>query len=95
MTRFGRLQPAGRLLRASSADRTGSAMVQFAMILPAFVLLIFGVIEVGRLLWLQNALHYAVEQAAWWITRDDRRVASQSMVSSAASRKRRPVSTLA
>jgi Flp pilus assembly protein TadG len=54
------------LLCSAIRDGSGNAMLQFAMILPAFVMLIFGVIEVGRGLWLQNALHYATEQAARW-----------------------------
>jgi Flp pilus assembly protein TadG len=50
--------------RAAIGDRRGNALVQFALVLPAFVMLIFGIIEIGRGLWLQNALHYATEQAA-------------------------------
>jgi Flp pilus assembly protein TadG len=51
-------------MRSALANQAGSALVQFALVLPAFVMLIFGVIEVGRGLWLQNALHYATQQAA-------------------------------
>jgi Flp pilus assembly protein TadG len=50
--------------RAAIGDRRGNALVQFALVLPPFVMLIFGIIEIGRSLWLQNALHYATEQAA-------------------------------
>jgi Flp pilus assembly protein TadG len=53
-----------RTLRVALIDRSANAMIQFAMILPAFLLLLFGTFEFGRLLWLQNAMHFAVEQAA-------------------------------
>jgi Flp pilus assembly protein TadG len=53
-----------QVLPAFLTDRAGSAMAEFAVTLPAFVMLMFGVIEIGRGLWLENALHYAVEQAA-------------------------------
>lgn len=51
-------------VRSLCGDRRGSSAVEFAMILPAFVILLFGIMEFGRLLWTQNALHYAVEEAA-------------------------------
>lgn len=49
-----------RLLRA----RGGTAAVEFALIAPALFLLLFGIIEFGRLMWTQSALHFAVEEAA-------------------------------
>jgi Flp pilus assembly protein TadG len=45
-------------------DCSGVAAVEFALIAPAFVLLMLGVMESGRLLWTQASLHYAVEAAA-------------------------------
>ncbi|MGH6794891.1 MAG: TadE/TadG family type IV pilus assembly protein [Methylocella sp.] len=42
----------------------GATAVEFALIGPSLVLLLFGTIEGGRMLWTQNALQYAVEQAA-------------------------------
>jgi Flp pilus assembly protein TadG len=44
--------------------RLGATAVEFAFVLPAFVLVVFGIEEVGRLFWTQGALQYAVEQAA-------------------------------
>jgi Flp pilus assembly protein TadG len=62
-------QPSGRgplLCRlprlARAAD--GAAAVEFAIIAPALLMLLLGIAEVARGLWLQNALSYAVEQAA-------------------------------
>lgn len=49
-----------RLARASD----GAAAVEFAIIAPALLLLLLGIIETARGLWMQNALNYSVEQAA-------------------------------
>jgi Flp pilus assembly protein TadG len=42
----------------------GSAAVQFGLVAPSLLLFLFGIIEVGRMLWTMNALHYSVEEAA-------------------------------
>ncbi|MGH6839500.1 MAG: TadE/TadG family type IV pilus assembly protein [Methylocella sp.] len=42
----------------------GVAAVEFALIGPPLILLLFGTIECGRMLGTQNALQFAVEQAA-------------------------------
>ncbi|MGH6812159.1 MAG: TadE/TadG family type IV pilus assembly protein [Methylocella sp.] len=42
----------------------GAAAVEFALIGPPLILLLFGTIEGGRMFWTQNALQYAVEKAA-------------------------------
>jgi hypothetical protein len=49
-----------RLLR----NHEGAALLEFALAFPILMFTILGVIEFGRVLWTQNALHYAVEQAA-------------------------------
>ena len=56
-------RPIGRLC-AVIKDRRGSSAVQLALALPAMCLFIFGIIEVGYTLWLQNALDYSVATAA-------------------------------
>ena len=56
----------GRLKR----DAAGSVTVDFAMILGPLLILILGTMEVGRLLWYQNALNYSVEEAARCATVD-------------------------
>lgn len=53
-----------RRLGGALADRGGIAAVEFGMVLPVFLLLIFGTIEFSRVLWSQHALGYAAEQAA-------------------------------
>jgi Flp pilus assembly protein TadG len=50
----------GRLRR----EERGAAAVEFAMTVPILLLAMLGIIEFGRVLWAQNALHYAVEAAA-------------------------------
>jgi len=36
----------------------GSSAVQFGLVAPALLMFVFGIIEVGRMLWTMNALHY-------------------------------------
>lgn len=42
----------------------GATSVEMAIVLPAFLLLLFGVVETGRIFWTQSTLQYAVEAAA-------------------------------
>jgi Flp pilus assembly protein TadG len=53
-----------QLVRALAGSRSGNAAVEFAFIAPAMLMFIFGVAEVGRVLWMQNALDYSVVEAA-------------------------------
>jgi Flp pilus assembly protein TadG len=46
------------------AHKQGGTAAEFAMILPALLLLVLGLIESGRLIWSQSVLHFAVENAA-------------------------------
>jgi Flp pilus assembly protein TadG len=45
-------------------DRRGSAAAEFALVLTPLLLFLLGIIEIGRLMWTANALHYSVEEAA-------------------------------
>lgn len=47
-------------------SRAGSTAVEFAMILPVFIAVIFGIIEFGRMIWTRNTMEHAVEVAARW-----------------------------
>lgn len=51
-------------LWSAMGDRRGGAIIEFAVAMPVFVMLLFGIFEFGRMLWIQNALHYSVQQAA-------------------------------
>jgi Flp pilus assembly protein TadG len=53
-----------RALHGVAGGRGGASAVEFGLILPAFLTLLLGSMETGRALWTQNALNYAVEQAA-------------------------------
>ena len=49
----------GRPIRA----RSGNSMVEFALVSPLFFLLVFGVLDYGRLFYIQETLQYAMRQA--------------------------------
>lgn len=49
--------------RFTSSER-GAGIVEFAIIFPLFLLVVFGVIEVGRLFYLQTTLEHATRTAA-------------------------------
>ena len=51
-------------LRALARDRRGGPVVEFAMAAPALFLFIFGIIELGYALWIQNALDFSVATAS-------------------------------
>src|SRR5437773_10565011 len=53
-----------RRLRALVRDRRANTAVEFALAAPALFLFMFGIIEVGYALWMQNALDYSVAAAA-------------------------------
>ena len=40
----------------------GATMVEFAMVLPVFVLLLFGIIEFGRYFFVQHTLQFATRE---------------------------------
>lgn len=42
----------------------GAAAVEAAICLPVLMVALLGIIDFGRALWAQNALHYSVEEAA-------------------------------
>ncbi|MEA1988524.1 MAG: TadE/TadG family type IV pilus assembly protein [Pseudomonadota bacterium] len=50
-------------------SRTGAAMIEFAIILPLLLLLFFGITELGRALYQQNALTQAVELGGRYMAR--------------------------
>ena len=44
--------------------RSGATAIEMAFLLPVFVLFLLGIEELGRVLWTQTALQFAVEKAA-------------------------------
>ncbi len=59
-------------IHSALVDRRGATMVEFALVALAFLALIFGVVEFGRVLWTLNGLHLAVQQAARWAAVHDK-----------------------
>jgi Flp pilus assembly protein TadG len=53
-----------RLLRALAKSQSGNAVVELAFVAPSMLMFILGIMEVGRVLWLQSALDYSVVEAA-------------------------------
>ena len=47
-----------------SRDRSGASAVEFALVLPAFVTLIFGIIEFSRLIFVGSSVQWATDRAA-------------------------------
>ena len=53
----------GVLMRFIRARR-GDVAIEFALGLPIFLAMIYGVFEFGRIFWTQNTMEFAVEEAA-------------------------------
>jgi Flp pilus assembly protein TadG len=47
-----------------SRHESGQTMAEFALILPIFFILIFGVLDLGRVVWANSALAHASREAA-------------------------------
>ena len=59
-----RLGLLGKLFRSRRTKRRGAAVVEFAVVAPVFFLLIFGMIEYGRLVMVQQVLTNASREGA-------------------------------
>ncbi len=51
-------------MRGLAGDRRGVTTLEVAIVFPVFILMVLGVLDFSRALWLQGALQSAVEQAA-------------------------------
>jgi TadE-like protein len=58
----------GRSLSRHGATRMsrGQALAEFALVVPIFLLLFFGVIDIGRVVYINNALSEAAREGARW-----------------------------
>ena len=45
-------------------DQSGASVVEFALSFSAFLMLVFGLINIARVLWIVASLHFAAESAA-------------------------------
>lgn len=52
-------------------DSTGTTAVEFALLLPVMLMLLMGVLEFGRALWLRQDMQFAVEEAARYALAED------------------------
>jgi Flp pilus assembly protein TadG len=68
LTGVGRRRRRNAVQGAGFADliccRSGGTAMEFALLAPAMLVLLIGTIEAGRMLWMLNALHYSVQEAA-------------------------------
>ncbi|MDR3512592.1 MAG: TadE/TadG family type IV pilus assembly protein [Caulobacteraceae bacterium] len=65
------------LLRSQPA---GATTLEFALVLPIFLLFLLGVMDIGRLLWTQATLDYATDAAARCAAVDTTQCATTSQV---------------
>lgn len=61
-TRAGR--PLGGILTRFIRARRGAVALEFAIGLPIFLAMIYGIFEFGRVFWTKNTMEFAVEEAA-------------------------------
>jgi Flp pilus assembly protein TadG len=55
----------GRRLGSRSRSRSrGQALVEFAIVLPMFVAMLFGILDLGRVVWANSVLAHAASEAA-------------------------------
>lgn len=64
MTQLSILNRLNRRFRLVARDRRANAAVEFALGAPVLFMFVFGIIEVGYALWIQNALDYSTASAA-------------------------------
>lgn len=43
-------------------DDDAQGIVEFALVLPVFLLLVFGIIDLGRMVWMENTLAFAARE---------------------------------
>ena len=62
-----RAAPPGHLNR-TGRDQSGVAAIEFSLVAPVLFMMIFGAIEVGRILFAQHSLDEAARVSARWVT---------------------------
>ena len=53
-----------RFLNRFRRNAVGSVVVEFALLLPVYIAMIFGIMEYGRLIWTRNTMEFAAQTAA-------------------------------
>ena len=64
-------------MKTERNSQSGQSLVEFALILPVFILFIMGIIDMGRLVYTYSALHNAVREGARYGVIDSSRTALQ------------------
>jgi disulfide bond formation protein DsbB len=71
-----------RALHRLAGDGRGNTAVEFAFAAPALLMLLVGILQCGRVLWLQNALDYSVAEAARCASVDPSRCGTATQIES-------------
>ena len=70
----------GAIARRLRRDRRGATLVELALTLPLWIVLVFGMLNIGRFYWaragLQNGLGEAARTATLWPARDNATIQS-------------------
>ncbi len=56
--------PLAHRIRRLAPGAQGTTLIEFALLLPLFVLIVVGIMQLGQMLWIQSALQHAVAMAA-------------------------------
>lgn len=54
------------MIRGWRRDEGAQSLVEFALVLPVFLLLIFGIIDLARAVWEENELAFAAREGTRW-----------------------------
>jgi Flp pilus assembly protein TadG len=69
------IRPRTRTRRHGPRSR-GQALVEFALVFPLFLLLLFGLVDLGRLAYINNAISEAAREGARWGTVQGRSIST-------------------
>jgi Flp pilus assembly protein TadG len=69
------IRPRTRTGRDGPRSR-GQALVEFALVFPLFLLLLFGLVDLGRLAYINNAISEAAREGARWGTVQGRSIST-------------------
>ena len=61
----GRLSGLARLFRGTRAE-SGASAIEFALVAPILLAMIFGIMDSGRAVFTQAVIHFAAQEAARW-----------------------------
>lgn len=62
-------EPLRRPLRALIGNESGVALIEFVIVLPLLLILLFGFIEIGRALWTHHVITIGVRDGVRYMTR--------------------------